>query len=219
MAQNNAHSDYTNAEYLEMFRSYVRMDDNCRRASANYAILFPNSRHPDHRVIRNVVNSLQQTGCVNPRAQGRQPVPVNTPQELENLIITAFTDDPNLSTRVCAIRFETNHVLVHRTLVKNGWYTFHYRRVQGFRNENDFILRMNFCNIFIASIIRNPALPMYILWSDECSFTRQGMFNSKNYVLWSDQGNPHPIREQNHQDRFTVNVWCGLLDNCLVIIT
>ena len=106
MAQNaDAGQEYTNAEYLQMYRCYVTRGDNCRHAAEEYAVRFPNARHPDHRVIRNVVDSLEETGSVNPRARGRQPVPSLTPVELVNLILAAFSDNENLSTRICALRF------------------------------------------------------------------------------------------------------------------
>ena len=168
---NDAWREYTNAEYLQMYRQYVRQGDDSRRAAEDYALSFPNRRHPDHRVIQNVVDSLSDTGCVNPRARERQPVPSITPTELVNLILAAFSDDDRLSTRICALRLGTNHTLVHKILVKNGWYPYHYRKVQGFRTVNDYVNRLHFCNIFVAGIIMNPALPIYILYSDECTFT------------------------------------------------
>ena len=70
--ENGAHREYSNAEYTNMFKCYIRQGENFPRAAADYAELFPNLRHPDHRVIRNVVNSIEETGCVNPHSRVRQ---------------------------------------------------------------------------------------------------------------------------------------------------
>ena len=186
---NDAHRQYTNAEYINMYKCFIREDENEQRAALEYARLYPNLRHPDYRVIRNVVASMNETGCINPHARERQ-VADNTPPELIRLILGAFEEDPNLSLRICALRIEVPHTLIHRILIKNHWYPFHYRKVQVLHGENGRAARFLFCRSFIAIIIRNLVILMYILWSDECTFTRNGIFNSKNYVHWSDRGNP-----------------------------
>ena len=57
-----------------------------------------------------------------------------------------------------------------------------------------------------------PELLGVILFSDEASFTRDGVNNLRNVHTWS-RNNPH---ETNFQMRFSVNVWCGVLGNRLI---
>ena len=54
-----------------------------------------------------------------------------------------------------------------------------------------------------------------ILFTDEASFTRDGINNSRNVHMWSDE-NPHETRITHCQRRFSVNVWCGVLGNRLI---
>ena len=54
-----------------------------------------------------------------------------------------------------------------------------------------------------------------ILFSDEASFTRDGVNNVRNVHKWSHD-NPHETSVSNFQRRFTVNVCCGVLGNKLI---
>ena len=144
MAQNNnnaAHRAYSNAEYINMYKCFIRQDEKFPRAAEEYARLYPDIRHPDYRVIRNVVNSMNETGCINPYSQERQFFD-NTPVELVNLIIRSFEEDPNLSLRICALRLEVPHTLIHSILIGNHWYPYHYRKVQILNGENDYAARL-----------------------------------------------------------------------------
>ena len=60
-----------------------------------------------------------------------------------------------------------------------------------------------------------PELLSVILFSDETSFTRDGVNNLRNVHTWS-HNNPHETRVTNFQKRFSVNVWCGVLGNRLI---
>jgi hypothetical protein len=54
-----------------------------------------------------------------------------------------------------------------------------------------------------------------ILWSDECSFSNNGIFNRHNHRCWT-QEHPHATVVNNFQRRFSVNVWWGILHSRLV---
>ncbi|GBM28678.1 hypothetical protein AVEN_116695-1 [Araneus ventricosus] len=50
----------------------------------------------------------------------------------------------------------------------------------------------------------------------ESTFTREGMFNSHNFYVWSEE-NPHATRTRAAQERFSVNVWAGIVGDHLVL--
>ncbi|XP_066601289.1 uncharacterized protein [Prorops nasuta] len=68
---------------------------------------------------------------------------------------------------------------------------------------------------FIAQCRRDPDFPDRILWTDESTFTPNGIFNSRNYIVWREE-NPHAARECAFQYRYTVNVWAGLIGNNII---
>jgi len=54
-----------------------------------------------------------------------------------------------------------------------------------------------------------------ILFTDEANFTRDGVNNTRNSHLW-DRDSPHGTVESNYQNRFPVNVWCGVIGDQLI---
>ena len=64
-------------------------------------------------------------------------------------------------------------------------------------------------------ITAHPELLSVILFTDEASFSRDGINNSRNVHTWSHE-NPHETRVTNFQRRYSVNVWCGVLGNGLI---
>jgi len=63
-------------------------------------------------------------------------------------------------------------------------------------------------------ITAHPKLLGVILFTDEASFTRDGINNSRNLRTWSHD-NPYETSVTKFQRRFLVNVWCGLLGSKL----
>ena len=78
------------------------------------------------------------------------------------------------------------------------------------RLEGGEARRLDLCRWVIA----NRRLIPFILFTDKASFTRDGINNTHNSHRWSDK-NPHATVERNSQHRFSVNVWCGMIDSQL----
>ena len=55
----------------------------------------------------------------------------------------------------------------------------------------------------------------YILITDEAQFNHDRVNNTHNSHVWADE-NPHTAVESNFQLRFSVNVWCAVLDDQLI---
>ena len=47
------------------------------------------------------------------------------------------------------------------------------------------------------------------------AFTRDGILNFHNQHVWADE-NPYAVQETRHQDRFSINVWVGVLGDRLL---
>jgi len=89
-------------------------------------------------------------------------------------------------------------------------YAYHTQRVQHLR-PGDFAERLEFCKLLNGS----RELHRYILFTDELQFNRDGVNNTNNSHVWADV-NPHATAESNFQQRFSVNVWCAVLDDQLI---
>lgn len=223
-----ANVPYTALEYFNMLGCLTAREEgpDPRAAAALYHERYQEDpevhRFPDYRVFERLLQRAMQglplvPGLHHPRArQGRRVDGV--PPELVNLIMEQFLDNPNISTRVCALRLlleKDQNKVVHRVLKAHGFHPYRYKKVQALL-EQDPGNRANFCQEMMNRIRADPGLVDQILWSDECTFTVNGMFNNKNFVHWADE-NPFNIRETKHQYRWSINVWCGMLGDRLVI--
>jgi hypothetical protein len=54
-----------------------------------------------------------------------------------------------------------------------------------------------------------------ILAMDETTFTRNGLMNFRNTHIWAIE-NPHVIRRTNFQQKFSINVWAGIVNGMLI---
>jgi hypothetical protein len=117
---------------------------------------------------------------------------------------------PSTSTRRLSARVHIPHVSVWRTLRRERLHPYHLQRVQHLE-ERDFGERINYCQW----LLDNNALHMKILFTDEATFTCNGINNTRNNHIWND-ANPHATSESNYQRRFSINVWSGVVGNMLV---
>ena len=78
-------------------------------------------------------------------------------------------------------------------------------------HPGDDVHRLEFCHW----VSHNRELLPYILFTDEVTFTRNGITNTHNCHNWA-QDNPHATVETNFQTRFSVNVWCGIINDMLI---
>lgn len=54
-----------------------------------------------------------------------------------------------------------------------------------------------------------------VLFSDEASFTREGIFNTRNNHIWANE-NPHAVHVNHYQREFRVNVWAAVINDQII---
>jgi len=91
-------------------------------------------------------------------------------------------------------------------------YPYHVQRVQHL-GPGDFAERLEFCKWFN----RSRQLHRYILLTDEAQFNSDGLNNTHNFHVWSDE-NSYTTVENNFQLRFSINLWCAGLDDQLIAL-
>ncbi|GFS79336.1 uncharacterized protein TNCV_3261061 [Trichonephila clavipes] len=75
--------------------------------------------------------------------------------------------------------------------------------------------RFDFCNFVLNTLDENLDFLNEVLWSDECQFSRQGTINTQNTHYWFLE-NPHLVRPNRHQVRWSVNVLWGIWKSTLI---
>lgn len=81
--------------------------------------------------------------------------------------------------------------------------------------SNDFERRLHFVAQMVTKLDDDPTILSNILWTDEARFHNNGQVNHHNQHYWSEI-NPNWALESNVQSRWSINVWCGLIDEHLV---
>lgn len=145
--------------------------------------------------------------------RAEQPQRILSPAMEEN-ILRIFHEDPKTSTRRVAAQLPVSHWNVWNVLNREKMHPFHTLQVQELQ-AGDRIKRLEFCRIINDKVEEDAFFIENILWSDECTFTRAGFFNTHNDHTWAVE-NPRAIKETRPQRRFSVNVWAGILNRQLI---
>lgn len=198
---------YTNREYADMHFVYGFCNGSSRAAVIEYGRRFPNRVLPNRQVFTDIHNRLCETGSF---AKSTHEGINQTPIQVEENIIHSVQQSPGTSVRRLSRQHLVSSYKTWKILNNEGLYPYHLRKVQAL-HPGDNIIRSEFCRWVAA----NRRLVKLILFTDEAQFTRNGINNSKNTHIWAEE-NPHAIVETKFQRRFSVNVWCGLINDKLV---
>ncbi|XP_058810561.1 histone-lysine N-methyltransferase SETMAR-like [Phymastichus coffea] len=225
MARRNA---YSNEEYTDMVLCLGWAEDNANAAARRYAELYPlRAQHPNPRTIENTVRRLRETGSVvvrNPDG-GRQ----RQRDRLHDPIVAAFAADPTDSLRSvsrqvsAALGVACSYSTVQRVMKDDGQHAYHLRGyVFAYNRPFNHLLepgdpqqRLRYCHWLVDAVDEDPNILDRILWTDESTFGRIGMFNQHNEHVWAHE-NPFAVREDRSQHRYAVNVWAGVIRDRIV---
>lgn len=204
---------FTSEEMASIHFCYGLADGNGNLARRFYSERFPNRRLPDRQVFVDSHRRLMESGMFYPKCDRGRNRDVRTPA-LEEAILHQIEVDPSKSTREISEVMGVNHVIVWQVLKENLLWPYHIQRVQGLLPA-DFQPRIQFCEWYLQQCAENREFEMRVIFSDEASFSRDGIFNYHNSHVWAFE-NPHEIVEKRHQQTFSVNVWAGIIgDNLL----
>lgn len=200
---------FTHAEYSDIVFVYGFCDGSAFAARTEYRRRFPNRRLPNARVFSSVFRKLRDTGKVPSSYISSERSNEQDLNEVEN-ILESVERSPTTSTRRISTRIVVPNTRVWRTLRQHGLHPYHLQPVQHLQ-PGDEVRRLQFSRW----VDGNRQLIPSILFTDEATFTRDGINNSHNSHRWSDE-NPYAAVESNFQHRFSVNLWCGMIDNLLI---
>ena len=160
-------------------------------------------------MFASVCNKLCETSALPSSHISSEHANEQNVDEVES-ILQSVERSPTTCTRRIPTLISVPHTRAWRTLRQHGLYPFHLQMVQRLEEEDE----ARQLDLF-QWIIANRRIIPFILFTDEASFTRDAINNTHNSHRWSDK-NPHAIVERNSQHRFSVNVWCGVMDNQLI---
>ena len=164
---------FTHAEYADMVFVYGFCNGNAFAACRKYSLRFPNHRVTDSKVFASVYNKLRETGALPSSHMSSERANEQNMDEVES-ILQSVERSPTTRTRRIFTCISVPHTRVGRTLRQHGLYPFHLQMVQRLE-EGDESRRLDLCRWVTA----NRRLIPFILFTDEASFTRDGINNTR----------------------------------------
>jgi hypothetical protein len=204
---------FTNAEMADMVFVYGLADGNSYEAKRIYEERYPQRLAPCAATFANLFRRLSESGSFKRNSAVGRPRTIRTP-ELEEAVLDEISEHPETSTRKISQTLNVNHMTVWQILKDQLLYPYHVQRVQALLLR-DFQPRIDFAQWLQGKVEQFPQFISSILFTDEASFSRNGIMNFHNNHIWADE-NPHAITETRFQDRFSFNVWIGIIGNYLI---
>lgn len=205
---------FTNTEMCDMHFCYGLANGNSLSAKRIYEDKYPNQVIPNHTIFVRLHQRLSENGGFNAQHQNKgRPRTVST-TDLEEAVLNEIAEDPNLSSRILAFRHNVSQPTIWRILRRNNLYPYHIQRVKSLLPA-DYPPRLSFYCWLQENIASNPQFLTEILFTDEANFGRDTSFNFHNNHNWTEESS-HSISEVHNQQRFSVNVWAGIIADHLI---
>lgn len=212
----NRHNEpFTAREYGQMLMCLGEARGNASLALRLYVQRHPNDRHPGNsRTITRAYQRVLENVPIVPRQEGAgRPIRART----EQAVLDIVRRNPRLGTRTAAKMLRRNHGLrvshwaVHKVLRKDRQHPYRIHKVQALI-PGDATRRVTYCRWLIDRQRLNRLFISRVVWSDESTFTRNGMWNRRNAHIWA-RNNPNAFQQTGHQTRWSLNVWAGVYNN------
>lgn len=203
---------YTNKEKLDMLLVYGESGRNAVRAIKRYGELYPDRERPTRQLLARICKKLLESGSWNAVRRTRQKTA--TGEVHEEGVLALAHNDPTVSSRRIATECGISQRSVLRILHRHRFHPFHLSLHQAL-SDVDFERRQEFCRFALHRLQDDPTFFQRVLFTDEATFTNHGNVNLHNMHYWSIE-NPHWLRQVQHQQPWSVNVWCGIVGNVIV---
>lgn len=206
--------EYSFAEMADMHFMYGKANGCALEARRLYQETFPNRQLPSDKMFSSLHQRLRETGNFKPNKKdcGRNRT-TRTPQA-EEIVLQQIEANPGSSTRRISAQTNISKSTVWEILHEELLYPYHLQRVQALKPQ-DFLPRVEFCQWMQMKCHQDRHFLDKVLFTDEAGFTREGVVNFHNNHIWLDE-NPSAIFEARFQDKFSINVWAGIIGNRLL---
>lgn len=198
---------YTNNNKFDMISIYCQCNFDAEMAVTVYGDRFPDAPQPNRTMFRKLVQNLKTHGSFSKKVVRRGHVADNVRKVNRVLNYVNQNEETSLRQiqRNCRIKKDSER----KIFKKNGFRCYKMKKVQHL-NEGDKPRRVRFCRWLLNKKRNDPLICSKILWSDESNFSNNGFFNRNMHYKWTRE-NTHWCRETAFQERFSTNVWVGLL--------
>lgn len=179
--------------------------------SYSYAISVFNDKfpdvHPSKTAVKKLVRKFTETGSVLNKMKKKRTRDEDDAATI--LVLNSVDENPKASVRDRADEISVSKSEVHRILRCNKLKPYKPKFRHTLENGDD-ARRLEFCLWAGAKIMENPFFHHDILFSDECTFSTNGVVSSQNSRWWAVENPDYKISCKSQRYK-KVNVWCGVL--------
>ncbi|GBN90446.1 hypothetical protein AVEN_19183-1 [Araneus ventricosus] len=130
--------------------------------------------------ILNVVKRVRETGCVTSLPRVRRPRNVRREVQTEDVLAYALAH-PQSSTNMIDENCGLSKSRVWTILNESGAHADRSTPTQGLL-PRDSERRYTWCNFVMNKLEDHPTFLVYIIWTDEARFSRNGIFNRQSVL-------------------------------------
>lgn len=189
----------------DIYKVYIRSNENSARALREYRRLYPERTQPRRKYFRKLDNNLKRYGSFKKPCQPRNPVATDDEHAVN--VLATMEVAPRTSLRQLERAGISSISSASRILKKYHYHAYKPTRVQKM-HLGDMQRRLTFARRMIDEQVDLS----HIIWTDESPFGNQGGPNRQNARYWAPI-NPDQTIETKDQHKYSVNVWCGLVDD------
>ena len=176
-----------------------------------------NARYPGKNVqqstVSRIIAKFKSTGSVESVFKKKHK-PSKNNEDVQFNVCLDVVEHGKTSIKDISDRTDVKRESVRTILKKNKFKPYKPKFINTLK-ERDFDVRMGFSFWYEGEKEENINFPFQILWTDEATFTSNGIVSSQNSRWWA-QENPNFIIECRDQYSFKTNVWCGVLNDQVV---
>lgn len=206
--------EYSFAEMADMHFMYGRANGCALEARRLYHEAFPNRPLPSDKLFTNLHQRLREIGTFTPIKSDCGRSRTTRTVQAEERVLQLIAVNPSTSTRRISDRENIPKSTVCEILHEQLLHPYHLQRVQALKPQ-DFQPRLEFCEWLQMKCRQDRFFLDKVLFTDEAGFTREGIVNFHNSHVWADV-NPYAFFEGRFQDKFSINVWAGILGDRLI---
>jgi Transposase. len=204
--------NFSTEEMVDMIFIIGESYRNCLLASRIYKERYPDRRQPQVSSFEHLLERFTTTGNVKYAAAKQEKTVVN--EDNETMVLAAVADNPHVSQRTISTNLSISCRSVRRILKKHQYHPYKVQLHQELQPA-DYEMRENFCQIMQNKLEREPDVYNCILFTDESTFHNNGFVSGHNFHYYSDV-NPHLVTETHRQNRWSLNVWGGLIGTYII---
>ncbi|ERL93032.1 hypothetical protein D910_10334 [Dendroctonus ponderosae] len=204
--------NYPREERIDMIFTLGECHKNSLLASRVYAQNFPERNQPKPTVFKRFLHQFEESGNVNYKKLITRK---SVTEDEENVFtkIGSVIENPNVSQNLISKSTNFSQSSISRIIKEHNFYPHKIQLCQELYG-NDFENGTEFRMWVLDKVAENEKFFENVLFSDEYTF-HNSLVNRHNFHYYSDT-NPRAYRVMKNQNRWSVNVWGGILGQYLI---